>query len=101
MIINATNSQVPASLLQSASAKLHKHKANAAGETADSDSTISAADQSVIASQNIVSAISPLKDADATRAALQAVRKQFLAQPDVAMLAQAKQVPQNALRLLQ
>ena len=70
MIINATNSQASAGRLQSASAKLHKHKANATGENAGNESTISAADQSVIASQNIVSAISPLKDADATRAAL-------------------------------
>ena len=100
MIINATSSQASASLLQSAQSRLHKSKAGAGSETAAAPAN-PFADQAVITSQNIVSAVSPLADAEATRAALQAVRKQFLTQPSVAMLAQANQLPQNALRLLQ
>ena len=93
MIINATNTQASASLLQAAPARLQKPTARAGSETA--------ADSAVIISQNMASTVSPLQDTTATRAALQAVRKQFMAQPQVAMLAQANQLPQNALRLLQ
>ncbi|MFO1488092.1 MAG: flagellin [Verrucomicrobiota bacterium] len=92
MIINASNSQASASLFSAARAPRQK---------AAADVPASPADQAVIASQNMVSAVSPLQDAGATRAALEAVRKQFIAQPSVALLAQAKELPQNALRLLQ
>ena len=47
------------------------------------------------------SAVSPLADSAAAQAAIQAARKQFLTQPNVALLAQANQLPQNALQLLQ
>lgn len=100
MIINATHSQATASLLQSASSRLQKSTARAGSEAAAAP-TDSAADSAVIISQNMASTVSPLQDTAATRAALQAVRKQFMAQPQVAMLAQANQLPQNALRLLQ
>jgi len=100
MIINASNSQTSASLLQSAQTRSQKAASRTSAETAAAP-TGALADQVIIASQNIASAVSPLQDADATRAALQSVRKQFLAQPNVAMLAQANQLPQNALRLLQ
>ena len=100
MIINATNSSSSASILQSAQTRSQKTAAKTSAETAASPAD-TLADQVMIASQNIVSAVSPLPDADATRAALQAVRKQFLAQPEVALRAQANQLPQNALRLLQ
>ena len=101
MIINATSSQASATLLQPAPARLHKHKAHAAGETDAADQTNLIADKADIVSQNMASTVSPLQDTEAARAALQAVRKQFMAQPNVAMLAQANQLPQNALRLLQ
>ena len=100
MIINATNTQASASLLQAAPARLQKPTARAGSETAAAPSE-SSADSAVIISQNMASTVSPLQDTTATRAALQAVRKQFMAQPQVAMLAQANQLPQNALRLLQ
>ena len=96
MIINA-NTQISSSHLTAAPARPHKPKSSAPAETADA----SLADRVMITSQNMASTVSPLQDADATRAALQAVRKQFMAQPNVAMLAQANQLPQNALRLLQ
>ena len=99
MIINATNSQTAASFLQSASARPHKPKTSAASE--NSETAGASTDQALITSQNIASAVSPLQDTAATHAALQTVRKQFMAQPNVAMLAQANQLPQNALRLLQ
>lgn len=96
MIINAHN-QISNPLLNAAQARPQKAKASATAEAPEA----SLADQVMITSQNIASAVSPLADADAARAALQAVRKQFLAQPQVAMLAQANELPQNALRLLQ
>ena len=96
MIINA-NTQITSSLLNAAPARPHKTKMSAPAETSDA----ALADRVMITSQNMASTVSPLQDADATRAALQAVRKQFMAQPNVAMLAQANQLPQNALRLLQ
>ncbi len=95
MIINA-NPPIASSLLNAATARPPKAKSSA---PADADAAF--ADRVLITSQNMASAVSPLQDAEATRAALQAVRKQFLAQPNVAMLAQANQLPQNALRLLQ
>ena len=101
MIINATNSPATASLLQSAQSRLQKTTARASGETAAADPADQIADKVAIISQNMASTIAPLQDGAATRAALQSVRKQFMAQPSVAMLAQANQLPQNALRLLQ
>ncbi len=96
MIINA-NPQISSSLLTSAQARPPRTKPSAPAESAEA----SLADRVMITSQNMASTVSPLQDAGATRAALQAVRKQFMAQPNVAMLAQANQLPQNALRLLQ
>ena len=54
-----------------------------------------------VSAQNIASAISPLQDAPAARAAIQAVRQSFFANPASALLAQANQLPENALQLLQ
>ena len=102
MIINATNTQASAGLLQSAPPRVHKqHTAHAGEETATASPSDPLADTSEIISQNMASTVSPLQDPEAARAAIQAVRKQFMAQPSVAMLAQANQLPQNALRLLQ
>lgn len=48
-----------------------------------------------------VTAFAPLETADAARAAIQNLTKNFLAQPKVALLAQATEFSENALRLLQ
>lgn len=95
MIINA-HPPIASSLLNAATARPPKAKSSA---PADADTSL--ADRVMITSQNMASTVAPLQDGEATRAALQSVRKQFLAQPNVAMLAQANQLPQNALRLLQ
>lgn len=60
-----------------------------------------AAAEAVVTEQNIAAALSPIENAEGARAMMQLLRKQFLAQPEVAMRAQANQLPQNALRLLQ
>ncbi len=96
MIINA-NPQISSSLLNAAQTRPQKTKPSATTEIPEA----SLNDRVMITSQNMASTVSPLQDMQATRAALQAVRKQFMAQPNVAMLAQANQLPQNALRLLQ
>lgn len=98
MTINAPNNQAAASLLQS---RLPKTTAQPGAQTPAAAQTDSIAEQAMIISQNMASTVSPLQDTTAAQAAMQAVRKQFLAQPNLAMLAQAQQLPENALRLLQ
>ena len=68
MIINATNSQASASLLQSAQARLQKATARAGAETAAPAD--SATDSAVIISQNMASTLAPLQDLTATLTAL-------------------------------
>lgn len=101
-MIITSNTQISNSLLTSAQARLQKPATRASSETpAATAPSDPGADQLLVTAQNIASAVSPLTDTAAAQAAIQAVRKQFLAQPNVAMLAQANQLPQNALRLLQ
>lgn len=101
-MIITSNTQISNSLLSAAQSRLQKPATRASAETpAASAPSDPGADQLLVTAQNIASAVSPLADTAAAQAAIQAVRKQFLAQPNVAMLAQANQLPENALRLLQ
>lgn len=101
MIID-THSRISPGLLQTPPSRLNKTAANTQSESpADANLTTETSDsQASVAVQNIASAISPLQDAEAARAMMQKVRQNFLANPGSAMLAQANQVPENALRLL-
>jgi len=97
MIIDSSN-RISTTLLPTSPARTNKTPAPASAEASAADTDV---DQTRVAQQNAASAVTPLQDADAARAAIQSIRKNFLAQPEVAMLAQANQLPQNALRLLQ
>jgi hypothetical protein len=101
MIID-TNSRISPGLLQTPQSRLNKTAARAKSESpaAASPESETSASQATLAAQNIASAISPIQDAEAARAMMQKVRQNFLANPGSAMLAQANQVPENALRLL-
>ena len=68
---------------------------------ADGTQVGTSATQTMLAAQNTTSALSPVTNADAARALIQTLKKNFFANPGSAMLAQANQVPENALRLLQ
>jgi flagellin len=102
MIINTT-SRISPGLLQTPPSQLNKTatRAKAQSPPAAISESETAASQAALAAQNIASVVSPIQDAQAARAAIQAARQQFMAQPNLAMLAQANQLPQNALRLLQ
>ena len=98
MIID-TNSRVSPGLNQSKvqSPKSKTGTVDQAPETSD----LGASTLASLSAQNIASAITPLQDAPAARAAIQAVRQNFLANPARALLAQANPLPENALQLLQ
>jgi hypothetical protein len=100
MIID-THSRISPGLLQTPPSKVNKTAASADSESpaAASPPAETSDNQVILAAQNIAS-ISPLQDAEAARAMMQKVRQNFLANPGSAMLAQANQVPENALRLL-
>lgn len=102
MIID-TNSRISPDLLQTPPSRLNQTAARAKSESpaAASPPAETSDSQAMVAAQNIASAILPIQDAEAARAMLQKVRQNFLANPGSAMLAQANQVPENALRLLQ
>lgn len=112
MIIDP-KSRISPGLLQTPPSRPNKTTASATSESTASNSVaatrLDAAasppaetsdSQATVAAQNIASALSPLEDAEAARALMEKVRQNFLANPGSAMLAQANQVPENALRLL-
>ena len=96
MIIQPNLQTNPGSTLRPSEAAARKKPA----ALADTATEISAA-QTLVTAQNITSALSPLQDAAAARAAIQNLKQNFFANTGSAMLAQANQVPENALRLLQ
>lgn len=100
MIIDA-NTRISPGLLQTPPSRLNKTAANAESESpaAASPPAETSDNQVILAAQNTAS-ISPLQDGEAAGAMIQKVRQNFLANPGSAMLAQANQVPENALRLL-
>jgi flagellin len=113
MIID-THSRISSGLPQTAQSRLNKTAANSKPESsansgmaatrlyaAAAPPTETSDSQATVTAQNIASALSPIQDAEAARALIQKVRHNFLANPGSAMLAQANQVPENALRLLQ
>ena len=81
--------------------KTHGHKKTEATEAAESTPDETAATQTAVATQNTASILSPVADASSARSLIQSLKQNFLQNPGSAMLAQANQVPQNALRLLQ
>ena len=64
-----------------------------AAETADSKLSVS--------TENLTAAGSPIQDVNEAEESTENARANILAQPGVAMLAQANSMPQSALRLLQ
>lgn len=100
MIIDA-NSRISPGLLQTPPSRLNKTAANAESEStaAASPPAETSDNQVILAAQNVAS-ISPIQDGEDAAAMMQKVRQNFLANPGSAMLAQANQVPENALRLL-
>jgi hypothetical protein len=102
MIID-TNSRISPGLLQTPQSWLNKTAARAKSESpaAASPESDTSASQATLAAQNIASAISPIQDAQAAQAAIRAARQSFFANPASALLAQANQLPENALQLLQ
>ena len=54
----------------------------------------------VVATENVAFSV-PVETSDAASVAIQSLAKNFLAQPNVALLAQATGFSENALRLLQ
>jgi len=61
----------------------------------------SASEQIAVASENLVAASSRIQDVDVAEEASEFARFNILVQSGTAMLAQANQIPQNVLRLLQ
>ena len=53
-----------------------------------------------VTTENVAFSV-PIQTADTASAAIQSLAKNFLAQPNVALLAQATDLSENALRLLQ
>jgi len=101
MIIQ-TDNRISLGSLPLAQSHLNKTAARAKSESPAASPEAATSDlQNTVTAQNLASAISPLQDAPAARAAIQAVRQSFFANPASALLAQANQLPENALQLLQ
>jgi flagellin len=97
MIINTQTNPYP--LLSPALAKGAKplSKSNAAAN-ADELQLSPSAEQLAVTENNFTAA---LPDMDAAKSSVEFARKSILAQPNLAMMAQANSIPRDALRLLQ